>query len=313
MIKPAKGELLTVRDLLRFAVSRFLEAGLHFGHGSDNAYDEAAYLVLHALHLPLDGLEPFLDARLTSGEIAALLRIVQRRVKERLPAPYLTGEAWLADHRFFVDERVIVPRSHIAGLLAEQMAPWLTDPEKVESALDLCTGSACLAILLALAFPAARVDASDVSAGALQVARRNVRDYGLDDRIRLLRCDLFAGLAGRHYDLIVSNPPYVTADSMRRLPPEYRHEPRSALAAGPNGLDFVRRILADARSHLNPGGLLVVEVGDNRMAVEAAFPELALIWLDTPAGADFVFLLSREQLPAAASGLARARRPAARR
>jgi ribosomal protein L3 glutamine methyltransferase len=299
MRNPARGDLVTVRDLLRLAVSRFNAAGLHFGHGSDNAYDEAAYLVLHTLHLPLDRLEPFLDARLMPGEIAKVLRMVERRVKERLPAAYLTREAWLADHRFFVDKRVIVPRSHIAGLLAEQLAPWLPDPSMVRKALDLCTGSGCLAILLALAFPEARVDASDISATALQVARRNIRDYGLADRVRAVRSDLFDGLARERYDLIVSNPPYVTADAMRRLPAEYRHEPRGALAAGRDGLDIVRRILARAHSQLNEGGLLIVEVGDNRKGVETAFPQLAPTWLETPGGADFVFLLSREQLPVA--------------
>ncbi|HET9699666.1 MAG TPA: 50S ribosomal protein L3 N(5)-glutamine methyltransferase [Burkholderiales bacterium] len=299
MRRPAKGELVTVRDLLRFAVSRFNEAGLAFGHGSDNAWDEAAYLVLHTLHLPLERLEPFLDARLTAPEIDTLLGVITRRVEQRVPAAYLTNEAWLGNHRFYVDQRVIVPRSHIAELLAEGLAPWVEDPGAVGAGLDLCTGSGCLAILLALAFPGARVDGGDLSNDALAVARRNVADYGLEERVRLLRSDLFEGLAGRRYDLIVSNPPYVTTEAMRRLPPEYRHEPALALAAGRDGLDVVRRILAQAPAHLSPRGLLVVEVGDGREALEQSFPDLPFTWIETAAGADFVFLLTRDQLPAA--------------
>lgn len=321
MARPARGELVTVRDLLRFAVSRFREAGLAFGHGSDNAWDEAAYLVLHTLHLPLERLEPFLDARLTRSEIESVLAVIARRVGERVPAAYITNEAWLGEHRFYVDQRVIVPRSHIAELLAEGLAPWVEDAGAVRSALDLCTGSGCLAILLALAFPDARVDSGDLSADALAVAKRNVADYGLEGRVRLVRTDLFEGLAGRCYDLIVSNPPYVAAEAMRRLPPEYRHEPRLALAAGRDGLDMVRRILAQARAHLSPRGVLVVEVGDGREALEQAFPDLPFTWLETAAGADFVFLLTRDQLPAAPAadrggaprrGKARARKPCSR-
>lgn len=309
---PAKGELVTVRDLLRYAVSRFNEAGLAFGHGSDNAWDEAAYLVLHTLHLPLERLEPFLDARLTAPEVEAVLAVIARRVEQRVPAAYLTNEAWLGEHRFYVDQRVIVPRSHIAELLGEGLAPWVPDPGAVRSALDLCTGSGCLAILLALAFPEANVDGGDVSADALAVARRNVADYGLEERVRLVRSDLFEGLAGRRYDLIVSNPPYVTDEAMRRLPPEYRHEPGLALAAGRDGLDVVRRILAGARGHLSPRGVLVVEVGDGREALEQVFPDLPFTWLETAAGVDFVFLLTREQLPPAAARAGAVRRAARR-
>ena len=292
----AAAHLRTVRDLLRFAVSRFQEAGLSFGHGSDNAYDEAAYLILHTLHLPLQRLEPLLDAALLPGEIREVLSVLERRVTERRPAAYITGEAWLGDYRFHVDARVIVPRSHIAELIDEGFSAWLPDPEAVTDALDLCTGSGCLAILLALAFGAARVDAADLSAEALQVARVNVEDYGLEDRVTLVQSDLFAGLAGRRYQLIVSNPPYVDAKSMQDLPPEYRHEPALALAAGADGMEVVRRILAQAHRHLLPGGILVVEVGSGRAAFEAAFPELEPTWLSTRAGDDLVFLLEREQL-----------------
>ncbi|MFZ5465579.1 MAG: 50S ribosomal protein L3 N(5)-glutamine methyltransferase [Pseudomonadota bacterium] len=289
--------LVTLRDFLRYAVSRFNEAGLAFGHGTDNAYDEAVYLILHTLHLPLARLEPFLDARLTTQERRKVLDVIARRITERMPAAYLTREAWLGDFRFYVDQRVIVPRSHIAELIQEGLAPWIADPGAVTDALDLCTGSGCLAILLVHAFPQARVDAVDLSAGALEVARRNVDDYGLEQRIELLQSDLFAALEGRRYDVIVSNPPYVTGAAMAQLPQEYRHEPDMALAAGDDGMDIVRRILAAAARHLKPGGILVVEVGDNRPFAEAAFPGLDFTWLETAGGADKVFLLRREQLP----------------
>jgi len=289
--------LITVRDWLRFAVSRFNEAKLFFGHGSDNAFDEAAYLILHTLHLPLDRLEPFLDASLTHGESEEVQAVIERRVRERLPAAYLTNEAWLGEHRFYVDERVIVPRSFIAELLHEQLAPWVEDPDGVMRALDLCTGSGCLAILAALAFPNAEVDAVDLSADALEVAARNVADYGLTDRVELIESDLFAALDGRSYDLILSNPPYVNAESVAALPPEYQAEPALALGSGEDGLDATRQILAGAKAHLKPGGLLVVEIGHNRDALEAAYPALPFTWLDTESGDQFVFMLRREDLP----------------
>ncbi|MHB8915917.1 MAG: 50S ribosomal protein L3 N(5)-glutamine methyltransferase, partial [Thiobacillus sp.] len=228
----ANKQLHTVRDCVRFAVSRFNEADLFFGHGSDNAYDEAVYLILHTLHLPLEQLEPFLDARLTHSEMQRVLAMLQRRVTERLPAAYLTQEAWLGEHRFYVDERVIVPRAFIAELLRDQLAPWIADPLAVTSVLDLCTGSGCLAILAALAFDAARVDAVDLSPDALAVAAINVADYDLDDRIELVYSDLFDGVHGRTYDLILSNPPYVDAESVAALPQEYLHEPKLALGSG---------------------------------------------------------------------------------
>ncbi|MGE5320815.1 MAG: 50S ribosomal protein L3 N(5)-glutamine methyltransferase [Hyphomicrobiaceae bacterium] len=288
--------LITVRDWLRFAVSRFNEAKLFFGHGSDNAFDEAAYLILHTLHLPLDRLEPFLDASLTHGESEQVQAVIERRVRERLPAAYLTNEAWLGEHRFYVDARVIVPRSFIAELLHEQLVPWVENPDEVTRALDLCTGSGCLAILAALAFPHAEVDAVDLSKDALDVAAKNVEDYGLADRIDLIESDLFAALDGRTYDLILSNPPYVNAESVAALPPEYQAEPALALGSGEDGLDATRQILAKAKSHLNPGGLLVVEIGHNRDALEAAYPALPFTWLDTASGDQFVFMLRREDL-----------------
>ena len=296
MFEQAQNELSTLRDLMRFSVSRFSEAGLYFGHGSDNAWDESAYLLLHTLHLPIDRLEPFMDARLTGDERAAALRTIKRRITERLPAAYLTNEAWLGEYRFYVDQRVIVPRSHIAELLREQLSPWIDDPWAVSRVLDLCTGSGCLAILAALAFPEACVDAVDISPDALAVARRNVDDYQLAARLRLVESDAFAGVDGERYDVIISNPPYVNAESMAALPEEYRREPQLALASGEDGLDFVRIILKEAASHLNPKGVLIVEIGNNQRELEQAFPELPFTWLDTAAGDQFVFMLHREDL-----------------
>ena len=296
MFEQAQNELSTLRDLMRFSVSRFSEAGLYFGHGSDNAWDESAYLLLHTLHLPLDRLEPFMDARLTSDERAAALHIINRRITERLPAAYLTNEAWLGDCRFYVDQRVIVPRSHIAELLHEQLSPWIDDPWAVGSVLDLCTGSGCLAILAAQAFPEAHVDAVDLSPDALAVARRNVDDYQLGSRLRLVESNAFAGVAGERYDVIISNPPYVNAESMAALPEEYRREPGLALASGEDGLDFTRLILKEAAAHLNPKGVLIVEIGNNQHELEQAFPEIPFTWLDTAAGDQFVFMLHREDL-----------------
>lgn len=297
MFESARQELFTLRDWLRFAVSRFQEAGLFFGHGSAEAYDEAAYLCLFSLHLPPDRLEPFLDARLLPQERDRLASLLERRIRERIPAPYLTHEAWLQGYHFYVDERVIVPRSFLAPMILERFEPWLPDPDGVESALDLCTGSGCLAVLLADAFPDARVDAVDLSADALFVARRNVADYRLEDRVRLLEGDLFEPLGRKKYDLIVANPPYVNAESVAALPPEYGHEPKLALGSGADGLDATRIILETAARHLNPGGLLAVEIGHNRIALETAYPFLDFAWPQVEGGEDTVFLLSREQLP----------------
>jgi ribosomal protein L3 glutamine methyltransferase len=287
----------TVRDLLRFAVSRFNQAELSFGHGSANAYDEAAYLVLHTLHLPLDLLEPFLDARLTAAEIDAVLNVIERRAAERVPAAYITQEAWMHGFRFHVDERVIVPRSFIGELLQDGLQPYVEDPEQVSAVLELCTGSGCLAILAAHAFPNADIDAVDLSAPALEVATRNVMDYKLDDRIALFEGDLYAPLAERRYNVIISNPPYVNTASMQELPAEYKHEPNMALAGGADGMDIVRRIIADARNWLTDEGVLVVEIGNERQHVEAAFGGLDLVWLSTSAGDDNVFLIQAADLP----------------
>jgi ribosomal protein L3 glutamine methyltransferase len=287
----------TVRDLLRFAVSRFNQAELSFGHGSANAYDEAVYLVLHTLHLPLDLLDPFLDARLTTAEIDAVLNVIERRATERVPAAYITQEAWMHGFRFHVDERVIVPRSFIGELLQDGLQPYVEDPEQVSAVLELCTGSGCLAILAAHAFPNADIDAVDLSAPALEVAARNVTDYKLDDRVALFEGDLYAPLAERRYDVIISNPPYVNAASMQDLPAEYRHEPDMALAGGVDGMDIVRRIIAEARNWLTDEGVLVVEIGNERANVEAVFGGLDLVWLSTSAGDDNVFLIQAADLP----------------
>lgn len=296
MYQSARQELLTLRDLIRYGVSRLNAAQVALGHGSDNAWDETVYLVLHALHLPLDTLEPFLDARVLTEERNRVLELIDRRVTERVPAAYLTNEAWLRGHRFYVDARVIVPRSPIAELLDEGLSPWVQDAQAVDSVLDMCTGSGCLAILSALAFPYAQVDAVDVSPDALEVARRNVDDYGLGDRLALHRSDLFDSLPERQYDVIVCNPPYVNSGSMDVLPQEYRHEPHLALAGGADGMDLVRRILQAAPRYLSENGVLVLEIGHERDFFEAAFPELSPVWLDTEAASDQLLLLTREQL-----------------
>ena len=295
MFAKAAQHLITIRDVLRFAVSRFNEAELFFGHGSDNAHDEAAYLILHTLHLPLDVLEPYLDARLLPKEKQRLLYLIERRVNERIPVAYLTQQAWQGEFEFYVDERVIVPRSFVYELLGEGLRPWIEYDELVHRALDLCTGSGCLAIQMAHHYPAAEIDAVDISLDALEVAAINVENYGLQEQIHLVHTDLFAGLEGT-YDLIVSNPPYVDAQSVAELPEEYLHEPELALGSGEDGLDATHQILLHAAKFLNPQGVLLVEIGHNRDVLEAAYPELPFTWLSTSGGDGFVFLLTREQL-----------------
>ncbi|WP_373796191.1 50S ribosomal protein L3 N(5)-glutamine methyltransferase [Neisseria dentiae] len=295
MFSEAAKHLTTVRDILRFAVSRFNEAGLHFGHGSDNAHDEAAYLILHTLNLPLDTLEPYLDAKLLSAEKEEVLGLIERRVTERIPVAYLTHQAWQGEFDFYVDERVIVPRSFVYELLGEPLLPWIEHEELVHRALDLCTGSGCLAVQMAHHYPAAEIDAVDLSLDALEVAAVNIESYGLEERINLIHTDLFEGLEDT-YDLIVSNPPYVDAESVAELPEEYLHEPELALGSGSDGLDATREIILQAAKFLNPKGVLLVEIGHNRDVLEAAYPELPFTWLETSGGDGFVFLLTREQL-----------------
>jgi ribosomal protein L3 glutamine methyltransferase len=289
-------QLITLRDWLRFAVSRFNAAGLVYGHGTATALDEAAFLILHTLHLPVDQLEPWMGCRLLTSERQALQQIIEKRIATRKPAPYLTNQAWIQGQPFYVDERVIVPRSYIGELLAGDLEGIAPDPASVRSVLDLCTGSGCLAILAALRFEEAKVDASEISADALAVAGINVREYRLEDRIELIRSDLFAGLGSRRYDLILSNPPYVDAEAVSSFPPEYAAEPKLAHAGGADGLDLVRRILAEAHNHLTPNGTLVVEIGRGRDRLQSAFPNLPFLWLDTAESAGEVFALTRSDL-----------------
>ncbi|WP_038358455.1 50S ribosomal protein L3 N(5)-glutamine methyltransferase [Bosea sp. UNC402CLCol] len=297
----ALDDLLTLRDLLRYAVSRFNAAGLSFGHGTTNALDEAAFLLLEALKLPVDDINPWLDARLTRSERARLLDLIEARVTTRKPAPYLVGRAYIHGLGFRVDERVIVPRSYIGellmrGVLESEGLGLVPEPEAVDRVLDLCTGSACLAIIAAGRFPNAEVDAVELSPDALDVAGLNVADYDLGDRVHLLQGDLFAPLDGQRYDLIIANPPYVTAEEVAAFPPEYASEPRMAHIAGADGLDLVHRILAQARNHLNPGGGLLCEVGTGREALEAAY-DLPFTWLDTEESEAEVFWIGEADLP----------------
>ena len=278
---------MNLRELVRDAARRLRRAPLHYGHGTTNARDEAAFLVLRGLGLPF---EAPAERPVTHREIARVRRLLERRIRERTPVAYLLNEAWLAGEPFYVNRRVIIPRSHVAGLLQGRVRPWL--PRAPRRVLDLCTGSGCLAVLAAKTCPRARVDASDVSSAALEVAARNVDRHGLRARIALVPSELFSGLRGQRYDLIVCNPPYVTAASMRSLPVEYRHEPRLALAGGRDGLDFVRRLLLQAPEHLTARGLLVCEIGAGRRALERAYPKLPFTW--TPDGA--VFVLTRGEL-----------------
>jgi ribosomal protein L3 glutamine methyltransferase len=286
----------TPRDLLRYAVTRFNTAKLFFGHGSAEPLDEAAYLILHTLKLPLDKLDPFLDARLLPEEVLQVLAVIERRATERVPAAYITNEAWLGTYAFYVDERVIVPRSFIHELIPQQFSPWVEDPYAVENILELCTGSGCLAIMMADAFPNAVVDAVDISPDALTVAEQNIRNYQLEGRVNPIQSDLYQNVPFKKYDMIITNPPYVNSDSMSKLPQEYLREPQIALDGGSDGMDLVRKIIAGAAERLTPNGILMVEIGNERDYAEAAFGHLGLTWLTTSAGDDMVFLLTAEQL-----------------
>lgn len=291
-------EIFTLRDWLRFTVSRFEESDIFFGHGTDNAYDEAVWLLMSALHLPLDTLDNFLDARITESERKHLAQLIQRRIVDRTPTAYLVKEAWLKGFKFYVDERVIVPRSFIAELLENGLSPWIEYPEMVSSAADICTGSGCLGVLLANAFPNAAIDVIDISQDAIDVANINIANYGLQDQVQAIQSDMFTALKGNQYDVIISNPPYVDAPSMATLPKEYRNEPQIALGSGEAGLDHTHTLLREAANYLNDGGLLVVEIGHNRNALIEAYPHLQFVWLEVESGDEFVFLLSKEQLMA---------------
>lgn len=288
--------LQTIRDWLRYAVSRFENSDIFFGHGTDNSYDEAVWLVMSALHLPHDTLENFMDARLTNEENQHLAALIEKRVTAHVPTAYLVKEAWLRGYKFYVDERVIVPRSFIAELLENGLQPWVEFPEMVESAADICTGSGCLGILLAEAFPNAHIDAVDISPDAIAVSNINIKRYGLEHQVQAVQSDMFAALKGRKYDVMISNPPYVDAPSMTQLPAEYRNEPQLALGSGDAGLDHTHILLSQASGYLNDGGILLVEIGHNRDALHDAYPELAFTWLDTSGGDQFVFMLTKEDL-----------------
>jgi ribosomal protein L3 glutamine methyltransferase len=290
-------ELSSIRDWLRYAVSRFEDSDVFFGHGTSNSYDEAVWLIFGFLHLPHDTIENFLDAHLTSKEKKDLSFLIEKRINDKIPTAYLLNEAWLRDYKFYVDERVIVPRSLIAESLSENLYPWIDDPEKIYSALDLCTGSGCLGIMMAHSFQNAMIDLVDLSEKALQVAEINVNHYGLHDRIELIQSDLFNGLEGKKYDLIISNPPYVNQTSVDSFPMEFLKEPSMALGSGKDGLDHTIRIIHEAKQYLNDDGMLIVEIGHNKEILLKKFPKLQFQWLDVSLGNAFVFMLEKSQLP----------------
>jgi ribosomal protein L3 glutamine methyltransferase len=307
---PAKTIPATVHTLINEAHARLKRARLSYGHGTTNAWDEAVYLVTHALKLPLDNLAPLLARPVSNVQYRRAHTLIEARIRSRLPAAYLTREAWLDGYRFYIDERVIVPRSYIAELLRARLAPWITQPRTIRRALDMCTGSGCLAIIMAKTFQKARIDASDISSAALAVARRNVAVYRLQQRINLVKSNMFLTLKAKRYDLIIANPPYVSAAVMRRLPLEYRHEPPLALAGGSDGFDAVRTLLRGAAAHLTAKGVLVVEIGHHRRRLEAEFPQVPFVWLETAGGDDCVFMLSRGDLEVVAPARAKLRPPA---
>ncbi len=290
-------ELVSIRDWIRYAVSQFEVSDIFYGHGADNSYDEAIWLIMSGLHLPMDTLENFIDARTTKAEGKHLAYLIKQRVTKHVPTAYLLREAWLHDYKFYVDERVIIPRSFIAELLLDgSLSPWIEFPEMIQSAADICTGSGCLGVLLAHTFPSAAVDVIDISPDAIAVCNINIANYGLEAQVTAIESDMFTALAGKTYDVIISNPPYVDAPSMAALPKEYRNEPQLALGSGTAGLDHTHTILKEAANYLTDEGVLIVEIGHNREALLDAYPEIPFVWLDTSGGDQFVFLLTRAQL-----------------
>lgn len=289
-------ELQTLRDFVRWALTQFNAHNLYYGHGTDNAWDEALHLVLGSLHLPWDTDARLLDARLTQLEREKLLDLIRRRCEERTPLPYLLGESWFAGLPFKVDARVLIPRSPIAELIEEAFSPWFNEDYPPARILDLCTGSGCIGIACAYTFPTAQVVLSDISEDALDVARENIHRHHLMERVQVRSSDLFAQLQDERFDLIVSNPPYVDRQDLSLMPDEYHQEPELALAAGEDGLDLVRLILRQARAHLNEGGLLVVEVGNSQAHLEALLPQVPFLWVEFAANAAGVFVLTADQL-----------------
>ena len=288
-------ELLTINDYLRWTMSRFNEANIFYGHGTDSSWDEAVHLVLELIKLPIDIDERVLNATLTRSERLLIIRCVYRRVIERTPLPYLTNVSWFAGMKFYVDERVIVPKSPIGELIRNDFSPWVEKAD-IKTALDLCTGSGCIGIGMASVFPDAHITISDISKDALEVSKRNVKDYYLKDRVSIIESDLFANLDGAHYDLIISNPPYVDKEDLKSMAEEYKKEPLLALQAGDDGLDIVRRILKQAPHHLNDGGILIVEVGNSQYALQEAFPSVPFTWINFTDGGDGVFILTLDEL-----------------
>lgn len=286
----------TVGDILRYAVTVFQTEKLFFGHGISNAFDEAAYLILYTLKLPLEHLKLFLNSNLLPKEMNKIHQVIKKRVKDRIPAAYITNEAWLGDYSFFVDRRVVIPRSFLAELIQQKFTPWLPKHLKIKRALDLCTGSGCLSILLADAFQNASIDAVDISDEALEVAKYNVKAYALNTRINLIKSNLYTTLPAHRYDLIISNPPYVNNNSMKKLPKEHKKEPKIGLSGGKDGMDWVRLIIQDANKWLTSHGILIVEIGNERSHLEIAFPQLKFVWLHTSTCNDAVFLLHAKQL-----------------
>ena len=288
--------LLTIRDVTRWAMTEMETNSISLGHGTEDFWEEATFLVMRTLKLPFDRLQAFWEAHLTPEELEEVLCNIDLRVHMKKPVPYLIKEAWLSEHCFYVDERVLIPRSFIAELLEESLSPWIEDPESVTSVLDMCTGSGCLAILAAETFPNAKVTGADVSPDALDVAVINRKRFGMEDTLELVETDLFENLQGRKYDLIISNPPYVTQAAMAALPKEYQHEPALALGAGVDGMDIMRRMMPVLADHLTENGIAVIEIGDGREAFEAIWPELPVTWLTTSGGDDMVFMVKAEDL-----------------
>lgn len=295
-VDEAVTELRTIGDMLRWSVSRFNDANIYYGHGTDNAWDEAIALVFHALHLPEEIGQKVVNSNLTSSEKHKIVELILRRIRERLPVPYLTNKAMFAGLEFYVDERVLVPRSPIAEMIANRFSPWLYN-KPVNRVLDLCTGSACIAIACAYEFDDAEVDALDISEDALEVAQINIETLGVMDRVFPMESNLFSAIPkGPHYDLIVSNPPYVDAEDIDDMPVEYHHEPAIGLASGRDGLELTKRILANAADYLTEDGLLVVEVGNSMVHLDEQFPDVPFTWVSFENGGDGVFVLTRDQL-----------------